>query len=940
MGRMGHMGWPQLLVMVATLGGFLGCTTDETQPPKPDLQQMTRWWHFGRMRVGGTTEESVGAEQVQIGGSLNQSMDFGGLVLFPPGAGPNAKAELFSNETGKTYWAYTEAPNATLTDGAVIGSSAHLHQFQVYRKRDSNATLRLVVSKTFLEAIDGNPNLPSAIECPWHNPGGSFADCARITLASANYSVTAFSYLDQKTILKTGGGAQLFGWRGAWDYEAYTTFGATGSFWDRGSFTFDPDVDDVGGGHAALSLDTPITINVPLDSVQVGNDFYVSAKVDVLAWNHRQRESYLAAYFRDPVAANGLEFEFTGIDPIETPLEKPEEPVPASAPACNGGPNGGTIQFAAPSFETPELLLSGGTVMVTRTGGTSGPVSATLTTTNGSAIAGTDYTAVSTIVYFADGEGNTRGVQIPILNDDDAEADKSLTLTLSAPVGCASLGSQSTATLKILDDDRPIIPPETFTVGGTVTGLAGSGLVLTNLGATVTPTGDGHFVFPTEYPDGILYEVRITTQPTNPDQVCSVAHGSGNISAADISDVAVICVTQQTNGDLDPSYGQAGKVTSGLVGGALDIVIQTDGKAILLGERAMARYNTDGTLDQSFGTGGNVPIPFNGGLLDNALGLTLQPDGKIVVVGTSKVGTQDDFAIARYTSAGQLDGSFGSGGNVFLDFGGQVDRAYAALILPSGDIVVAGHAARPVTAGFDNDFAVARLTGSGVLDSAFGTNGKVTTNIAGRTDLAFAAALQNDGKILVAGRVADGGGDDPDVGIVRYNSDGSPDSSFGALGILRRNLTGNWDEVSDMVIQPDGRIVVAVQGVVGANFDYMVARFETGGSLDQSFGNQGVASTGFGAQNDFAKSIALQSNGMILIAGNVTLISQDFGVARFDTHGVLDPSFGTGGKVTVDFFGASDGAEALALQGDGRILAGGVARNGTQTGIGLVRIIP
>lgn len=938
-GCMARMGCRFAVAIGATILVIGGCATEESPPPKPKLQQMTRWWHFGRMRVGGTMEERIGAERVQVGGSIDEPMDFGLMQIFPPGQGPNAKAEVFSNETGGTYWVSTQAPSTPLVNDAVIGSTAHLHQFQVYRKRDSNAVLHLVVSKAFLEAIDDNSGPPNGLECPWHDPTGSYTDCARVTLASVNYGVTAFSYFDQKTILKTGGGAQLFGFRDAWDRKAYTTFGSNAPFWDTPDFTFDPDVDGTGGGHATLSLAASVTINVPLDSVKVGNDFYVSVLVDASAYNHRQRESYLSAYFRDPVGAAGLDFEFTGLDPIETPLEKPAETVLGAAPACSGGGNGGTLQFASPTFITPEQPNAGGTVLVTRTGGTAGAASATLTTSDGTALAGPDYTAISTIVYFADGEGDTRGIEIPIISDNTAEPDKSLTLTLSAPAGCASLGSQSTATLTIMDDDRPLPPPSGFTVGGTLSGLAGSGLELINFGATVTPSGDGPFAFTTLYSDGLPYEVHVTTQPTNPDQVCSVTNGAGNISGADITNVVVDCVTQAPVSGLDPGYGNGGKVTTGMPIGAVAMALQPDGKAVLVGGQTLARYNTNGTLDGTFGTGGLVTVGFNGGLLDNVLGLALQPDGKIVVVGFTAVGGQDDFAVARYSSTGQLDPTFGTGGNVHIDFGGQTDRAYAALILPGGDIIVAGHAALPITGGFDNDFALARFSSTGVLVSSFGTGGKVTTNIGGRTDLAYAAALQSDGKIVVAGRVADRGGDDPDVGMVRYNDNGSLDLTFGNQGLVRSLLAG-WDEASDIQLQPDGKIVLAVQAVVGSNFDFEVARFESDGSPDQGFGTQGIATTSFGTTTDFAKAVALQADGKIVVVGNSALVSNDLTVARFTAGGVLDNSFGTGGKVIVDFFGSSDGAEAIAIQADGKILAAGFARNGSQTGVGVVRIVP
>ena len=937
---MGKRGW---LVAGSILGALLlvgGCGENEPSAPPPELGVMSHFWSFNLFRFGASAMEPVGAERRQVGGAVAETVDFGSLILRPPGTGPRAQGEVFSNETGQTYWVSTQAPNGNLVSGVPIGSSSELQQFQVYHKRDSNATLQLVISKAFLEGIDGNPGDPTTLECPWHLPGASFFVCQRVMSAWLDVEIEAFSTSDQKVILHTGGYAELRGWRGNWFADAFTTGLSNRRLWKFSDFIFDRDVDQFDGGHSILGLAAPLVVNVPLDSVAVGHDFYLNVEVSASALNHRQRETYLSAFFRDPAGSTGLDFAFTGLDPIATPAEKPSDLPLVGAGACTGGAGGGTLQFSAPAYATPELLGIGGTVVITRTGGSSGATSATLTTSDGSAAAGSDYTFVSTLVLFADGEDGSRAVRIPILNDNTEEPDKTVNLTLSDPKGCASLGQPSTATLTIMDDDRPIVLPPTFTVGGTVTGLAGAGLVLSNLGSTVTPA-IGPFVFAAQYPDGIPFDVRVMTQPTSPDQVCTVANGSGTIVGADVTDVQVTCVTQQPNGALDPTYGVAGKVTTGLPRGASSIALQADGKTVVVGGLSMARYDTDGSLDASFGTGGLVTIAFNGGLNDEVQGLAIQPDGKIVVVGFARVGTQNDFAVARFTSSGVLDPAFGTGGKVTTDFNGQVDEAWAALIQPDGAIVVAGHAATNTALGPDNDFAVARYTGTGTLDASFGTGGKVMTNIGGRTDLAHAAALQSDGKIVVTGRVANGGGDNPDVGIVRYGADGTLDTGFGTQGKVQIDLTGGeWDEASDIVIQSDGKLLVAVQALVGSTFDFEVARFTPGGALDPGFGTQGVATAAIGAQHDFARAMALQSDGKIVVVGSAALTTTDLAVARFQSGGALDTGFGIGGKVTVDFFGASDGAEGVVVQTDGRIVVAGLAVNGSTPGLGMVRILP
>ena len=918
---------------------LLACPPDTTQ-----LETMVRFWSFNKFMYGAVGEEPLGNERAQVGGAVNETIEFGPMVLYPPLTGPNAKADVFSTNTGATYWVSAQAPSAVLGAGATIGNSAQLSQYQYFRKTTADATLHLVVSKAFMEAIDENGGVPTELECPWHRPGGNYFDCRKVMTAWVDFDVTAYSFADQTTLLKTGGFAELLGFQNDWAQDAYTHADATVSFWNNASFAFEQDVEGDGGGHSALYLASPITINVPLASVPVGELFYVYVSAKAATVNHRQRETYLSAYFRDPETSDGLGLTYAGLEPVETPMEKPAAVAASPVPPCaSPDPHeGGTLQFESAAFADPELPGDGATVIVTRSGGSRGAVSALLTTSDGTAAGGADYTPITTQVLFADGEMGSRAVRIPLVVDADEEPDKTVNLTLSAPGGCATLGDPSTAVLTIMDDDRPIVTTN-FTVGGTVTGLVGTGLALSEIktGMEVTPT-NGPFTFGgAGRPDGFEYEVRVTSQPVNPIQVCSVTNATGTIAGANVTDVVVTCVTPGADGALDPGFGGGGKATAGLPGGAVAMALQADGKIVLVGGLTLARYGTDGTLDASFGTGGIVAVAFNGGLLDAAQGVAVQPDGKIVIVGITHVGAQDDFAVSRYTSTGALDASFGTGGKVSTDFAGSVDEAWAVLIQTDGKIVVAGHAG---TVGplEGNDFAAARYTAAGALDPSFGTGGKVTTNIAGRTDLAHAAVLQPDGKIILAGRVADGGGDDPDVGLVRYNPDGTLDTSFGDNGIVRKQLSpNNWDEATDVALQPDGKIVVSVEAVVGTSFAFAVARFNADGTLDGGFGTAGLATTAFSAQNDVAKAVAVQADGKIVVVGQTSnLMSPDFGVARFDAAGALDGSFGTGGKLTVDFFASGDGAECVAVQPDGKIVVGGFARNGAGTGLGLARVLP
>src|SRR5262245_24661714 len=212
-------------------------------------------------------------------------------------------------------------------------------------------------------------------------------------------------------------------------------------------------------------------------------------------------------------------------------------------------------------------------------------------------------------------------------------------------------------------------------------------------------------------------------------------------------------------GALDPTFGTGGKVTTDLQGSSQDdgqaVAVQADGKIVVAGsfqgiDFAVVRYNADGTLDATFGTGGKVITNFGPGFTtDAAQDLAIQSDGKIVVVGSSTNSVGTDFAVARYNADGTLDASFGTGGLVTTNFGGtSLDAAQGVAIQADGKIVVTGSSN---SASPQDDFAVVRYNADGSLDTGFGTGGKVTTDFAGSIDDAFAVALQADGKIVAAG---------------------------------------------------------------------------------------------------------------------------------------------------------------------------------------------
>ena len=394
-------------------------------------------------------------------------------------------------------------------------------------------------------------------------------------------------------------------------------------------------------------------------------------------------------------------------------------------------------------------------MFVTRTGGSAGEVSATVATSDGTAVAGADYSPLSTTIRFGDGDTTRRAVPVEILGDAIAEDDKTVNLALSQP-SCTTLGSPSSTVLTIVDDE----PDPEFTIGGTVTGLEGTGLVLKNNFEEITP-GNGPFEFTNTELEGDNYDVTIDAQPSEPGQICTVTNGSGTVAEADITDIAVDCVTPPPDAGLDPSFGDGGKVATPDLETALGLAVQPDGKIVASSDNALARYDADGTLDDTFGVGGIVAtgIDADSCFPSDANDLVLQPDGSIVVVGlVSGTGgfIDKDVAMQRYDAAGNLDLGFGDQGTVTTDLSGSRDCAYGVTLQPDGKIVVAGEANGV-------DVAVLRYDAAGTPDPTFGTGGTgfVTTDIGGAVgselDVATDLTLDGDGNIVVAARVSNDG---------------------------------------------------------------------------------------------------------------------------------------------------------------------------------------
>ena len=379
--------------------------------------------------------------------------------------------------------------------------------------------------------------------------------------------------------------------------------------------------------------------------------------------------------------------------------------------------------------------------------------------------------------------------------------------------------------------------------------------------------------------------------------------------------------------DLDTSFGSDGIVTTNFTDHedvGYPVALQPDGKIVVGGtsgfeELALARYLPDGSLDASFGENGKLTTDLGPGP-DVAYGLVILPDGKIVAAGTAGF---EEFALARYLTDGTLDASFGDGGTVRTDFTPKGDFAYGLAIQADGKLVAAGDAA---CCDSRTRFALARYNTDGSLDTSFGGDGKVTTEFSGPyPDDGLAVAIQADGRIVMVGGAGFDGPNEK-FALARYETDGSLDTSFGGDGKVTTDFSRYPDVPFGIAIQDDGGIVVAGGARLGEhNPTWALAVYETDGSLDTSFGEDGKVTTDFTLGDDDGYSVALQADGKIVVAGQAGSRNTKFALARYEADGSLDATFGDGGKLTTDLTPGYDSVYQVIVQPDGKIVAGGTA---------------
>jgi len=530
------------------------------------------------------------------------------------------------------------------------------------------------------------------------------------------------------------------------------------------------------------------------------------------------------------------------------------------------------------------------------------------------------------------------------------------------------LGSTATALAVSVETDGQI----------TIAGYKGSlvtpqimVLRLTESGAVAPTFNSGNPVVETEPNYSLAYEVLVQS-----DGKILVVGGTGDQLSVH---------RYNSDGSLDTAFGTSGRLLRrvGDFSSGRSAEFDSVGRVViaLLAEIdgdddfAAVRMNSDGSWDDTFGSNGGFSYDFDdetdwvtsiavddadgvvltgrasvdgdddlgavrldatgslvwaksvdhGDLVDNeAQSVAFDNEGRIVFGGCwtcdSLVGA--DIAVTRLLSDGSLDEAFGAGWVTASIATGTDDDPYATTIDSLGRIVVVGSSVSATDESDDDDIAIMRFTSEGVVDSTFGTNGRVVTDIQGDDDHGFAVATDSRGRIVVVGQAGSSSGDD--IVAVRYLSTGALDPSFDNDGIVVIDRSQR-DEGWGVAIDASDRVIVAGVDYNNGQFDMLIARLTTTGELDSSFGTNGVVVVDGGVESDTASDVMLDSSGRILVAGLMTTapFAAECAVIRLTTTGALDTSFGNGGIASTDFGSNANDCQDLDVDASGRVLVAG-----------------
>jgi uncharacterized delta-60 repeat protein len=389
--------------------------------------------------------------------------------------------------------------------------------------------------------------------------------------------------------------------------------------------------------------------------------------------------------------------------------------------------------------------------------------------------------------------------------------------------------------------------------------------------------------------------------------------------------------TTDSSGNFTFSEARNGSytITASKTGYSFSLISVTVNNSNITGQNFTVTSGPSGSLDTNFGTCGVVTTDIrNSNNWISAIGI--QSDGKIVAAGQSYNGSNNDITLVRYNTDGSLDSLFGTGGVVITDVRGSGDATSALIIQSDGRIVVAGGS----NSGTNNEIAVIRYNTDGSLDSSFGTGGIVTKLIGSENTITDSLDIQSDGKIVIGARYANG--INYDIVLLRYTANGTLDTTFGGGdGIVTTAIGTGADRINDLVILSDGKIVAAGfydNRGSGSNNDIALLRYTADGTLDTTFGGgDGIVTTERDGASDVANALGIQSDGKIMVAGSGSK-NKYFLLVRYTAVGIPDSTFGTEGIVTTSVGttiagGYNSYATALRIQSNGRIVAAGSSYN-------------
>ncbi|WP_372722763.1 DUF4347 domain-containing protein, partial [Novipirellula sp.] len=414
--------------------------------------------------------------------------------------------------------------------------------------------------------------------------------------------------------------------------------------------------------------------------------------------------------------------------------------------------------------------------------------------------------------------------------------------------------------------------------------------------------------------DGLIDEARIYSRALSADEIANLA--ADNLRSVDTVTIDVVPLNDAPVFGTDGDGSTTLPIPDSLFDLGFSSVVQTDGKIVMVGSSyfndnniTVVRFHSNGELDLTFGGGDGIAMLDAGGS-EMAVDVALQSDGKIVVLGTS----DNDLIVARFNTAGVLDTSFDSDGYAITDAGG-IDSAAAIAIQSDGKIVAAG-----TTDAGGNNFAVVRYNTDGSLDTTFSGDGKVEIDFgASSDDVANALLIQKDGKIVLGGKSND------QFALARLTSAGVLDTSFDADGLLTTDFGMGDEIISGLAQQSDGKIVAAGT----ANLDFALARYNSDGSLDTSFDTDGLQTSDLGA-TERAYSVAITATQRIVVAGSTDLMgSNDVMLQQYNADGSLDTHFNSVGTVITVVNGSEEyGYNVQLLAGGGISVAGNVQNTG------------